>query len=284
MANSVFVGPFGIAFNGSGFVFPSPGLFPDGAVGAPGISFANEPASGRYRIGTNNIGESINGVLVYDWNATRVNFAQPVLVPFGTNALPGLAFGGDPTTGWYGSAAVIRLALGGVANIVVVTNGAMSVNGTFSVGTALTVGTKVTQINGVNTAGSLGVPAVYGEARVLGTVNALVASVAAYTVGAADGSFLVGANINVSAATVASMTVTCTYTDETNTSRVLTFQFEQNGTAVYISAITNATGVGAYSAALQQIRCKAATTITIATTGTVTGITYNAEGTILQVA
>lgn len=45
---------------------------PDGNVSAPGLAWAGEITSGRYRIGAANAGESILGDLVFDWNATRL--------------------------------------------------------------------------------------------------------------------------------------------------------------------------------------------------------------------
>jgi hypothetical protein len=140
----------------------------------------------------------------------------------------------------------------------------------------------ITQYNGVNTAGT-GVPAIYASARSTGR-TAAVASVAAYTNAAADGSFEVSANVNVTASATNSFTVTCTYTDETNTSRTATFSFVQAGVAAPIQTITNVTGVGAYAGIPMRIRAKASTTITIATTGTFTSLTYNVEADIKQVA
>lgn len=113
--------------------------------------------------------------------------------------------------------------------------------------------------------------------------TASVASVTTWTVGSNDGSFMVSANVNLTASTTNSFTVTCTYTDETNTSRTDTFSFVQNGVAAPLQTITNVTGVGSYSGLPMHIRCKAATSITIATTGTFTSVTYNVEGMIIQV-
>lgn len=65
------VGNFKI--NSSGVVsFQFSGQFADGAVNAPSLTFASETTSGRYRIGANNIGESINGLKVIDWTASRL--------------------------------------------------------------------------------------------------------------------------------------------------------------------------------------------------------------------
>lgn len=132
--------------------------------------------------------------------------------------------------------------------------------------------------NGQATAGN-GVVTVASSNRVTAQTGA--ASLAAYTVGATDGDFLVGANVLVTASTTHSFTCTCTYTDEGSTSRTLTLNFSQLSGA-FITAITNVTGASAYSGVPVQIRAKAATTITLATTGTFTSVTYNFSGSIRQ--
>jgi hypothetical protein len=284
MASSVFIGPFGISNNGSGIVFSSPGLFPDGTAALPGVAFASEPSSGLFRNGAGDVSLQALGVSRFEATSTQTLIRPPdggaYLIVI--NAAGGVFANSCPLVLGSGGTADLGLSRLAAASLAIGTNTSGDFSGSLKL-TTLNLQGKASAYNAVTTAG-WGLAAVNAEARVLGTVNATVASVAAYLVGASDGSFLVGANINVSATSAASMTVTCTYTDETNVSRTLTFQFEQNGSAVYISAITNVTGVGAYSAAIQHIRVKAATTITIATAGTVTGITYNAEGTILQVA
>lgn len=150
-----------------------------------------------------------------------------------------------------------------------------------SFGGNLTLGAQIINYNNINTAG-LGVTAVYGFGRSVAQ-TAAVASVAAYTVGAADGSFEVSANVNVTTSVTHSFTVTCTYTDEGNTSRTLTLNFSQL-TGTFLTAITNVQGVGAYEGIPLHIRCKASTSITIASTGTFTSLTYNIEGLIKQAA
>lgn len=141
---------------------------------------------------------------------------------------------------------------------------------------------KLTVYNSVVTAG-FGVAAVCAASRVTAQVAA-VASVATYTVGAADGSFEVSANVNVTTATTHAFTVTCTYTDETGTSRVLTLGFTQLSGATLLTSITNVTGAGPYESPIYHLRAKAATTITFATVGTFTSVAYNAEGIIKQMA
>lgn len=112
--------------------------------------------------------------------------------------------------------------------------------------------------------------------------TAAVASVAALTVGDADASYLVAANVRVATSTTHNFTVTVAYTDEGNTARTLTLTFSQLA-GTLLSAITNITGAGPYSGLPLLIRAKAGTTITIATTGTFTTVTYNVEGMITQV-
>ncbi len=99
---------------------------------------------------------------------------------------------------------------------------------------------------------------------------------------ATDESYLVSANIQVTAVTTASFTATATYTDETNTSRTLTLPFiVLAGTS--LNTITNVTGTGPYEGNPVHIRCKANTTIVIATVGTFTSVTYNVEAHIRHI-
>lgn len=139
---------------------------------------------------------------------------------------------------------------------------------------------KDTLYKGITTTG-WGVPAIYGTGR-SSAQTAAVASVATYTVGAADGSFLVSANILVTTATLHSFTATVTYTDEGNTSRTVTMQFSTIAGA-FVTAMTNAQGTVPYEGVPLHIRAKASTAITIATTGTFTTVTYNVEGSIMQI-
>ena len=115
--------------------------------------------------------------------------------------------------------------------------------------------------------------------------TAAVATVATYTVGAADGTFMVMANVLVTTSTTHNFTVECAYTDESNTARTLTLTFSQiSGTL--LTAITNVTGAGPYEGIPLCIRAKAATSITIRTqaAGVYTTITFNVDGSIVQVA
>lgn len=100
--------------------------------------------------------------------------------------------------------------------------------------------------------------------------------------GTVDASYLISANINVTASTTNSFTATVTYTDETNTSQTQTLPFVAlAGTT--LTTITNVTGVGPYEGVPIHIRCKTNTTIVIATVGTFTSVTYNVEAHIRHI-
>lgn len=132
--------------------------------------------------------------------------------------------------------------------------------------------------NNISTAG-WGVPAIYGSGRSTAQVAA-VATVATYTVGAADGSFMVSANANITAFVAGTFNVQVAYTDETNTAQTLKLNF---------ASVTGTLGIalaaaGPYEGIPNHIRCKAATAITIATSGTFTSLTYNVECVIQQIS
>lgn len=140
---------------------------------------------------------------------------------------------------------------------------------------------KVARYNGVNTAG-LGVPAIYGSGRALAQ-TAANASLATYTVGAADGSFEIDWNVLATTSTSYNFSVFVTYTDESNTARtgVLLPVWTSGGTATNV--LTNGAGPVFYGQQIR-IRCKASTAITVGTSGTFTAVTYNAEASIKQIS
>lgn len=141
---------------------------------------------------------------------------------------------------------------------------------------------KTALYNNVATAG-WGHPAIYAAGRVTAQ-SAANASIATYTLPAADGSFIVSANVLVTTATTHNFTVTCAYTDEGNTARTLTFTFSNVG-GTLATSIINTGGTVPYEGVPLHIRCKASTAITIATAagGVYTSVAYNAEGIIQQV-
>lgn len=165
-------------------------------------------------------------------------------------------------------------------NVTITNNYALTIGGPASPMFGIGATGLISRYNTIPTTG-LGVPAIYGTNR-LTNQSGNVASVATYTVGTSDGSFEIGANVNVTTSSSHSFTVTCTYSDENNVSRTLTFSFVQNGVASIIQTITNTTGTGAYAGIPMRIRCKANTSITIASIGTFTTVAYNIEGDIAQ--
>lgn len=168
--------------------------------------------------------------------------------------------------------------------VAIFTNGGSTTPDLFvnsSGGTELTG--KATKYNGISTAG-WGVPAIYGSARAAAQ-TAAVASVVAYTVGAADGTFRVCANVLVTTSTTHNFTVAVAYTDQGNTARTLTLSFTLVAGGALVTAIDNANGAVPYMGIAQLIRCKASTSITIKTVaGTFTTVTYDVDGLIEQVA
>jgi hypothetical protein len=212
----------------------------------------------------------------------------------------GAAFGdvNSNNNGYY--IAVIQYGTGGYSagiylNGVVTINGGLNGPGYYIGGTGAISGASVTVTGGTSSQflkadGSLDStayapaatsPLIVGNARATGKTAAF--ALATYTVGASDTTFQVSANVNITAVTVASFQVTCTYHDETNTSRTLVLNFSQiNGT--FVQTLTAALGVGAYEGVPLQIRAKAGTTIIIASTagGTYTSVTYSLEERIIQ--
>ncbi len=135
---------------------------------------------------------------------------------------------------------------------------------------------------GLTADGSLGAQTLVGGVtqRKVAATNAQ--TIGSFTVGAADASFAVSANILVTTATTHAFTVTCAYTDEGNTARTLTLPFTLVAGTAIVTSVANANGTVPYMGITMHIRAKAATTITIATTGTFTTVTYNGEGHIVQ--
>lgn len=144
--------------------------------------------------------------------------------------------------------------------------------------------TPVTAYNGVDTAG-YGVPVIVANERVTGQ-TAAVASIAAITVGSADSTYEVSANVLVTTATNHAFTLTCAYTDEGNSARTLTLTFGLVAGGVATTSIAHGNGAVPYHGVPVTIRAKAGTAITIASAagGTYTTVTYNAEAIIKQLA
>ena len=131
---------------------------------------------------------------------------------------------------------------------------------------------SVQYYNGVPTAG-VGLPAIVAYGRVTGKTSGQN-SIAVFTVGANDGTFLVSGNVNCTSYSSGNINIQVTYTDETNASDTVSLQGH------FTSGYTvNVSGTGAFECQPVQIRAKAGTSITVKTAGTFTA-TYNAEGAI----
>jgi hypothetical protein len=131
-------------------------------------------------------------------------------------------------------------------------------------------------------ANAIGLPGIVARGRATAQ-TAANASVATFTVGGADASFEVSANVRPTTATTHSFTVTCAYTDEGNTARTATLTFFLVAGSALVTAVANGAGTVPHHGIPIHIRCKAATTITIATTGTFTTVVYNVEACIRKI-
>lgn len=142
-------------------------------------------------------------------------------------------------------------------------------------GTLATTG-LFTKYNNIATAG-WGIQAIPGYGRQTGQVAADT-TVAAYTP-AADGDFVVSANVNVTTYVSGTFTVTCTYTDEAGSSRIAVMNFQ-----VIAGTISTAIAAGgAFEGIPLHIRAKGTNAITVATTGTFTSLTYNVDAAVTEV-
>ena len=291
----------------------------DGTVSAPAYAYLNEVGTGLYRYGSQTIGVTINGFLQGGWGGkdATIGASGPWLTS--TNTMGWISNSGSGTmdTHLWRDAADTIAQRRGAANVqtfrlyaaftdssnyerlsIATASGTMTIaaetagSGTDNISIAINpVGTggltttgKWTNYAGVAAAG-WGVPAIYGSGQATAQ-TARSAALATYTVGAADGSFEVSANVLVTTSTTHSFSVDVEYTDEGNTARTMILPMTSlAGTFITGGLITNVTGAGPYVSPALHIRAKAATAITIRpSAGTFTTVTYNAEGSIKQVA
>lgn len=113
--------------------------------------------------------------------------------------------------------------------------------------------------------------------------TAAVASVATLTVGGADASYDVSGNILITTSSAESFSLIVDYTDEGNTARSVTIPILRISTGAWITSTISPSGAVPYPSGHLQIRCKASTTITVKTSGTFTGCTYNVEASIARI-
>jgi len=247
----------------------------DGTVAAPSFAFTNAATSGLFLSG-GVPHMSVGGTDTYVFGASTFQTNTGII----TNG--GIQLPINYSVQWGTDTGISRLSAGVLA-FGTATPGDFTGNLKFT--TATQIGLTAFY-NGIATTG-WGLGAIYAEARVSAVTNTGSASIATYTVGAADGAFRVSANALVTTSTAHSFSLDCVYTDTSNVSRTLVLPVAQlAGTFLTTGLITNATGTGPYETATMHIRCKASTSITIRTSsgGTFTGVVYNAEGCIEQIA
>lgn len=240
----------------------------NGTAAAPSYSFTSQPGLGMFRQTASAIGFSAN---TWVYNGITANGSDSVGAGLYTQLNSA-----DGTKGF-----IQQIGAAGSADIWVYNGSSFNKYLSISQTGNFLIGAKITSYNAVTTAG-YGVPIVVAAGRVTAQ-SAANASIATYTVGAADGSFEVSANMNVTASAGLATTLTCTYTDEASAARTMIMPITQlSGSFIAAGAIT---GTGAWETPTMHIRCKAATAITILTSaGTFTTVTYTAEGIIKQTA
>lgn len=236
--------------------------FPAATTSAGGIAFGTDTPMFRSSAGVIRIGDGVTGNAAMEFNGTAA--ASEVFTFFQAGTIVGSCGFASGTSFLFRT---------GAANTAALTLDSTQ-NATFA--------KKIISYNGVATTG-WGSPAPYATGSVVGAVAAGNITNGAYTVGAADGDFLVSGNILVTAAIAVSTSLNVAYTDEGNTARTLIMPI--SGLAGSFVAGGLATSTGPFESAVLQIRAKAGTTITFSVAaGTFTSVTYNARCCIQQIA
>jgi hypothetical protein len=244
---------------------------------------------GNYNTGAFGVFASIKGVKE---NATGGNNGGALCFTTQQNGSTGLErarFLGSSSTFQLRSDAVVGFTTGaasaaidggisrlGTANLAIGNGSQGDFSGTLNLTNAVVHGVFSVYKN-ITTAG-WGVPAIYATTR-LTAQTAANASITTYTP-AADGSFMVSANVNITTVGSAAFSVRCIYTDETNTVRTTNIQFSTGAAANTVTL----NAAGAFAGNSMRIRAKSGTSITVDSNGTFTGCTYNVEAAIMQVS
>ena len=116
LATSVYPGAAGSAALRIGFAYSAtewvlhlgeifPLLGPDGGVLAPTYAFQDDPNTGFYSVGADQLGVAVGGGLRTTFNAGDVTLAVVALGATGTKTAPSYSFSGDPDTGMYSGGA-----------------------------------------------------------------------------------------------------------------------------------------------------------------------------------
>jgi len=232
-------------------------LFAGATTAYPSLSIpaGNLPTSGQR---TGDI--SVNGTNLIFWNGANRTVANldesqtltNKTIAAGSNTITGLT-----NTNLSGSAAITNANLATMA--------ANTVKGSVAGGTPSDL-----------TVEQLSVPKVVATGNLTGQTTA--GNVVTYTTGAADSSFEVSGYVTVTAVSLDVIQLQVTYTGEDNVSRTAVF-FPMGATSAGLSA----TGKSNY-AVMGQLRVKASTTITVATSLTTStgSITFNAGAKIIK--
>jgi len=108
-------------------------------------------------------------------------------------------------------------------------------------------------------------------------------SVATLTVGGTDASYKVSGNILVTTSSAEAFSMSVDWTDEGNTARTTVMPLLRIATGSFTPNTAAAFGAVPYPSIDIHIRCKSGTAVTIKTSGTFTGCTYNVEGHIQKI-
>lgn len=236
--------------------------FGNGTVNAPSIFFLSQTTTGLYLNAANDMRLTIAGVDESRWFQNGQMWRSDAVIGFATS---GVLTSFDTA---FSRATAGTVALG--------TGGAGGTGGTLAL-TSIAMAGKATFYNGVAVTGQ-GFPSIYGAQRV--TSQTTAGAFVSYTTGAADESLEISANVLVTTHGSEAITIACAYTDEGGTARVATLAFASLAGAV-------APTVGAAGPFFGQgihIRAKQTTAVSVASTGTFTGATFNADGIIRKLA
>lgn len=243
-----------------------------------GVSFASATGTDPHTTDSTLQEQGANGVQG-NGALTYLNASSTKCVTFGDKAGPagnrgytvaragGLAWSNSSTDSTTAVDTAIQVKNAGVILLGNGTDGDTSAN--------LQLG-QVTKYNGVTTAG-IGVASVVGYGRQTGQTGS-VATVATFTPGA-DGSFEVSVNINMTAFTAGSLQATCSYTDESGTSRAQVMPFLQFPSGLLTTTLSSANPANGFTF---HIRAQGTHAITISTTATAFTGTYNVEAKVTQ--
>lgn len=153
----------------------------------------------------------------------------------------------------------------------------------FSAGNSIQIINKVLTSSRVQSLpDTTGIIGVARNSRLQGQSTA-VSGLVNQTVGALDATYVLYANVYITSGSSFSFNTLCSYTDEGNNARNAAFNFSIPGTNTLNPLISNAGGSVPYMSGALCVRCKAASTLSVVTSGTFTTIGYNIDCSWVQV-